>query len=141
MAYLNKFLLQMEGLAVLVLSIYFYFHLQFSWGIFPVLLLVPDISALGYLKNVKVGSILYNLFHTYTFPLILIICGFLIHNDSIFVGLALGAQSIIGFTVTIFSPLVFGLLLQTFSWGIAFTVIGIVTMASPICLLFLSKFK
>ena len=83
MAYLNKFILQLEGLAVFVLSVYFYFHLQFSWGIFLILLLAPDISALGYIKNVQVGSILYNLFHTYSIPLILMICGLFLHNDRI----------------------------------------------------------
>lgn len=83
MAYLNKFILQLEGLAVFALSVYFYYQLQFSWGIFLVLLLAPDISALGYIKNVKVGSILYNLFHTYSIPLILMICGLLLHSDRI----------------------------------------------------------
>ena len=83
MAYLNKFILQLEGLAVFVLSVYFYYQLHFSWGIFLVLLLASDISALGYIKNVKVGSLLYNLFHTYSIPLILMICGLLLHSDRI----------------------------------------------------------
>lgn len=78
---MNKFLLHIEGLVVLVLSIYFYFHLQFSWIVFLVFLLAPDLSALGYLKTVKIGSVLYNLFHTYTIPAIIMICGLLIHND------------------------------------------------------------
>ncbi|MGE7919117.1 DUF4260 domain-containing protein [Viridibacillus sp. NPDC093762] len=80
---MNKFLLHIEGLAVLVLTIYFYFHLQFSWIVFLVLLLAPDLSALGYLKNVKVGSILYNLFHTYTIPVVIMICGLLTNNSNI----------------------------------------------------------
>lgn len=83
MASLTKFLLHIEGVAVLVLSIYFYYHFQFSWIMFLVLLLAPDLSALGYLKNVQVGSILYNLFHTYTIPVALMICGLFIYNDTI----------------------------------------------------------
>lgn len=62
-------------------------------------------------------------------------------SDPEVIGLALGAQSIIGFTVTIFSPLVFGLLLESFNWGIAFMVIGLVTIIAPICLFLLSKQK
>lgn len=81
-AYLNKFLLHIEGLVVLVLSIYFYFHLQFSWIVFVSLLLAPDLSALGYLKNVKFGSVLYNIFHTYTIPVVIILCGLLTHNSN-----------------------------------------------------------
>ena len=78
---MNKLLLHIEGLTVLVLSSYFYFHLQFSWIVFLVLLLAPDLSALGYLKNVKIGSVLYNLFHTYTIPAAIMICGLLLHHD------------------------------------------------------------
>lgn len=78
---LTKFLLHIEGLVVLVLSIYFYFHLQFSWVVFLILLLAPDLSALGYLKNVKVGSVLYNLFHTYTIPAAVMIFGLLMNNS------------------------------------------------------------
>jgi len=77
----NKILLHIEGLAVLVLSIYFYFHLQFSWLVFIILLLAPDLAALGYLKNNRVGSILYNLFHTYSVPAGIIIAGLLIGNQ------------------------------------------------------------
>lgn len=62
-------------------------------------------------------------------------------SDPKVIGLALGAQSIIGFTVTIFSPLVFGLLLEAFNWGIAFLVIGLVTIIAPICMFLLSKQK
>lgn len=65
----------MEGLAVLGFSIYFYYHLQFSWIVFVLLLLAPDLSALGYLKNNKVGSILYNTFHTYILPGAMMIVG------------------------------------------------------------------
>ncbi|MBD8036044.1 MFS transporter [Solibacillus sp. A46] len=62
-------------------------------------------------------------------------------SDPEVIGLALGVQSVIGFTVTIFSPMIFGFLLQSFSWGIAFTVIGLVTIVSPICMLVLKGQK
>ncbi|GAA0599246.1 DUF4260 domain-containing protein [Virgibacillus siamensis] len=77
---MNKILLHIEGLVVLALSIYFYAYLQFSWFAFFILLLAPDFSALGYLKNNKVGSILYNLFHTYSFPAAIIFFGVLVDS-------------------------------------------------------------
>lgn len=33
------------------------------WWVFPILLLGPDVSMLGYLVNTQVGAISYNLFH------------------------------------------------------------------------------
>lgn len=80
---MNKIILHIEGLMVLGLSVYFYFHLQFSWIIFLILLFSPDLSILGYLKNVNVGSVVYNLFHTYIVPVIIMICGMLIANETL----------------------------------------------------------
>ncbi|MBO8172221.1 MAG: MFS transporter [Bacillaceae bacterium] len=48
------------------------------------------------------------------------------------IGLALGIQSVMGFSVTAVSPVVFGLLLDHFHWGMAFTVLGLVTLVTPI---------
>ncbi|MGB8324969.1 MAG: DUF4260 domain-containing protein, partial [Candidatus Acidiferrum sp.] len=42
------------------------------WGFFLLLFLWPDLSMLGYLLSVRVGSTLYNLVHTYVFPLALV---------------------------------------------------------------------
>jgi len=63
-----KILIQVEGLIVLLLSIYVYSLTDFGWLLFILLLLVPDISMLGYLSNKRVGAIVYNIFHTYTIP-------------------------------------------------------------------------
>jgi hypothetical protein len=38
---------------------------------FLLLLLAPDLSMLGYLMNPQVGSVVYNLAHTYVVPLTL----------------------------------------------------------------------
>lgn len=78
---MNKIILHVEGLAVLLLSVYFYFDMGYSWILFIILLLSPDISMLGYLKDNKFGAILYNIFHTYFIPIGVIFCGILIHND------------------------------------------------------------
>lgn len=80
---MNKFLLHIEGFAALLLSVYFYGINDFSWGLFFLLLLVPDISMLGYLFNIKVGAVLYNVFHTYSLSICIIIVGLFLSNQMI----------------------------------------------------------
>ncbi|MFC0562516.1 DUF4260 domain-containing protein [Halalkalibacter alkalisediminis] len=80
---MNKVFLHVEGFAVLVLSLYFYGYSQLSWLLFSILLLVPDISMLGYLLNKKVGAILYNSFHTYSLSIGIVIFGIIISNSNI----------------------------------------------------------
>lgn len=45
------------------------------WWIFPVLLFVPDIFMLGYLRSTSVGAFLYNAGHTYLLPSLTILYG------------------------------------------------------------------
>lgn len=78
---MNKILLQLEGAAILLLSLYFYSYNQFSWLLFFVLLFAPDISMIGYLFNNKVGAVLYNLFHTYSLPIGAVILGVLLSSE------------------------------------------------------------
>lgn len=63
-------LLHLEGLAVLIGSAALYSHLGGEWGWFFLLLLVPDVSAVGYLANPLLGSMTYNLAHNYALPLL-----------------------------------------------------------------------
>ncbi|MEN1968480.1 DUF4260 domain-containing protein [Lentibacillus sp. N15] len=79
---MNKILLHTEGWTVLILSTYFYFHLGYSGILFAILLFIPDLSALGYLKSNKVGSVLYNIFHTYCIPVAIIMYGMLVNNHT-----------------------------------------------------------
>src|SRR5699024_3203479 len=65
---MQKLLLRVEGVTILIISVYFYSYLHYSWLVFIILLFVPDLDALGYLNKVKIGSIVYNLLHTYTIP-------------------------------------------------------------------------
>ncbi|MBM7571928.1 DUF4260 domain-containing protein [Aquibacillus albus] len=80
---MNKILLHIEGFAVLVLSVYFYGQSQFSWLLFFILLFAPDISMIGYLLNNKVGAIIYNLFHTYSLSISVVICGLIVPNETL----------------------------------------------------------
>ena len=66
-----RLLLQLEGLAVLVAAIVCYGYQGYSWLAFILLLLVPDLVMVGYLVNNQVGSIVYNLGHSYVLPLLL----------------------------------------------------------------------
>ncbi|MEH6944297.1 DUF4260 domain-containing protein [Bacillus sp. JJ722] len=82
-----RLLLHLEGVFVFLLSVYFYSQNNFSWILFFVLLLSPDLSMLGYLVNNKIGSICYNLFHTYILAIFLIFIGVIWSIDLV---LALG---------------------------------------------------
>lgn len=55
-------LLKLEDLGAFLLSIFLFSQLDFAWWIYPALLLLPDLSMLGYLVNSKVGAKLYNFF-------------------------------------------------------------------------------
>ncbi len=72
-----KRLLRLEGWAVLTLALYFYQMLDFSWLWFFILLFVPDLSILGYLINARIGAVIYNVFHTYTVPVVLVTVTFM----------------------------------------------------------------
>ncbi|MBY0098209.1 DUF4260 domain-containing protein [Mesobacillus maritimus] len=78
---MNKIMLHIEGLAVFVLSVYLYSENEYSWGMFLLLLLAPDISMIGYLINSKVGAKCYNLFHTYSLSITIVIVGLLLSNQ------------------------------------------------------------
>ncbi|MEC3884822.1 DUF4260 domain-containing protein [Halobacillus sp. HZG1] len=68
-----RVLLYMEGAFVFLASLYFYQQNDFSWLAFVFLLLIFDISMLGYLVNERVGAVVYNLSHSYVLPLLLIV--------------------------------------------------------------------
>jgi hypothetical protein len=64
-------LLRAEEAALLVAAVFLYAHLHFSWLLFAVLFLAPDLFMLGYLANPRIGSALYNLGHFIFVPLAL----------------------------------------------------------------------
>lgn len=67
-----KLILQIEGLCVLFLSILAYGKLGIGWKFFFLLFLVPDVSMIVYLLNSKRGHLIYNVAHSYSFPLLLL---------------------------------------------------------------------
>jgi hypothetical protein len=60
-----KLLLRVEGAVLFAASIAVFSVQGQAWWLYPALLLVPDIFMLGYLRNTKLGSIIYNLGHSY----------------------------------------------------------------------------
>jgi hypothetical protein len=63
-------LLQAEGMAVFILSLFLYWHSGASWWLFAAFLLTPDLAMLPYLINPRAGAAAYNLAHNYVLPLI-----------------------------------------------------------------------
>lgn len=70
-----KTVLRIEGLALFGATTAAFFALEAPLWLFLVLALAPDLSMLGYLAGPRIGSQLYNAFHTYTAPIVLGIAG------------------------------------------------------------------
>lgn len=55
--------LKLEELAQFVFGIYLFSNLDFEWWWFLVLILLPDMSMIGYAFGNKIGAYSYNFFH------------------------------------------------------------------------------
>lgn len=71
-----RWLLRIEGLAALAGAAALYAHAGFSWILFAILFLTPDLSMLGYLAGPRIGAVAYNLVHTSAVALALACAGF-----------------------------------------------------------------
>jgi len=60
-----KYLLQLEHAGLFAIAIFGLYSqpLQFSWWVWILLFLLPDIGMVGYAINTEVGAVTYNLFH------------------------------------------------------------------------------
>ena len=74
-------LLRLEGLTALIFSLLLYVRHDASWLLLVVLALAPDLSALGFLAGPRIGTISYNIAHTYVLPAILGSAGLIGDND------------------------------------------------------------
>lgn len=63
--------LRAEGLAVLAVALGGYLALDGPLALLVALALAPDLSMLGYLAGPRLGSLSYNVVHTYVLPLAL----------------------------------------------------------------------
>ncbi|RBP16761.1 uncharacterized protein DUF4260 [Roseiarcus fermentans] len=68
-------LLRLEGAAAVAGAAALYAHAGYSWRLFAVLFLVPDVGMLGYLAGPKAGAATYNALHVYVAPFLLAVLG------------------------------------------------------------------
>jgi hypothetical protein len=76
-----KKLITLEELAQMALGGFLFSHLDFAWWWFPALILVPDISMLGYLLNPKIGALLYNFFHHKALGIAVMVFGYYFNDE------------------------------------------------------------
>jgi hypothetical protein len=89
-----KTILQLEELAMFLFSIFLFSQLHFAWWWFVVLVLLSDISMLGYLTGNKTGAFLYNIVHHKGVALVLSVWGCYSHNAALqLVGIILFGHS------------------------------------------------
>jgi hypothetical protein len=70
-------LLRLEGLAVVTGALVLYFHAGYGWLLLLLLILAPDLSALGYLGGPTIGAASYDAAHTTMLPIALGLVGVL----------------------------------------------------------------
>jgi hypothetical protein len=74
-----KMTLKLEEAAALAASIFAFAQLDYAWWVYPALFFLPDLGMLGYLKNPRLGAVIYNLFHHKGIALLAWLCGFYLH--------------------------------------------------------------
>lgn len=66
-----KVFLRLDGLVLLVATLFLFHSTHQQWWWVPVLLFVPDIFMIGYIRSTETGAFLYNLGHSYFLPSLL----------------------------------------------------------------------
>jgi hypothetical protein len=69
--------LRLEGAAAFAAAVALYAYCGFSWPLFALFFLAPDLFMLGYLAGPRSGTAAYNLAHTYTVALAIAVAGLL----------------------------------------------------------------
>ncbi len=98
--------LRLEGLALGLLCVWLYHAFHQPWWIFAVLVLVPDLSMLGYLGGPRIGAAIYNAAHSWVTAAALFFVVWYGFGDSTF---ALSLPFILGAHIGIDRALGFGL--------------------------------
>jgi hypothetical protein len=89
-------IVRLEGLVVFFASLYFYYLFGASWILFLLLILAPDLSMVGYLRDKKIGALTYNIVHNYILAAAFIAWG-VYFESSIVLSLGLILSAHIGF--------------------------------------------
>ena len=97
-----RFLLRLEGAALLVIAVVLYARTGTSWWLFALLVLAPDLSFVGYLAGPRIGAAAYNAAHVTIGPIALALVG-LLAPSPLMIALALiwfvhvGADRMLGY--------------------------------------------
>ena len=78
-----RFWLRAEGAAALAASAILYQAFGGNWLFAVPLLLAPDVSAIGYVRGLRIGSFVYNLFHNWVVGLAVLGLGAWLSNQSL----------------------------------------------------------
>jgi len=89
-----KNLLKLEEAFMFGLSIFLFSKLDYAWWWYPVLILAPDLSMIGYLLNTRIGALTYDFIHHKGLGIALWILGVVISNQLLqLIGLILFGHS------------------------------------------------
>lgn len=78
-----EILLRLEGAAIFLLSLWFYQKTGAPWLQFLILWFLPDVSIVAYKLGNKTGAIVYNLIHTYSLTLMMMVWGWFLQDKLI----------------------------------------------------------
>lgn len=68
--------IKLEEAGLFVFGIFLFNQLDYAWWWFLALILLPDLSMLGYFANPKVGAYVYNFFHHRALAVLVYYLGF-----------------------------------------------------------------
>ena len=88
--------LRIEGACFCAAAIVLYAKFGLAWWVFAVLFLAPDLAFFAYLAGPRLGSITYNLLHSWSGPVLCLLAGWILHRP-ILTGLSLIWCAHIGF--------------------------------------------
>ena len=77
-----RLMLRLEGLALFLAALIAYYLMDGNWWMFAALILVPDVSFIGYVFGAKIGAITYNALHSTIGPLLLALLGWVLDRDN-----------------------------------------------------------
>jgi len=83
---LPAILLRIEGMAIFGAAMVAYLHLDAGWWLFALLILAPDLSMLGYLLGSAPGARIYNVAHTLSIPLLVLVWAFWVGAPGVIAG-------------------------------------------------------
>lgn len=89
-----KTLLKIEEAFMFGLSIFLFSKLNYAWWWYPLLILTPDLSMIGYLGGPKLGVVTYNFIHHKAFGISVFVLGIiLVSQPLLLAGLILFGHS------------------------------------------------